>query len=199
VLLLLGILGNNGSQGDGSELHQRPIGRPVNSGVIYDILFRRNLNRNGEHYGLLGQALGDLIEEIVRALLRGRVRCKVVAAGGRLNAIAAEFGNAFTVRKLVRVDGKERFVREASGEGFWNLNELQRGGMRCQEGLDSLRPPTDGMQQFDEFFDCSRGEGIDGMPDDVGVAVGGKIEPDGDSTRTGVGIVVRNVRDASEI
>src|ERR1700733_12576299 len=73
-------------------------------------------------------------------------------------------------------------------KGFkWRALEV--GGMACGDGAEELKKLVAGVG----------GEAIGGVADDVSVNVRGEFEADGEAARVGVGIVVRDERDAGAV
>ena len=98
-LLLLVIMGLC-SENDGAELNQRPLGWPVNRGVVDDVALIGDLYLDIKPDGTRGDAFRELVKEVVGTLgLRGSV-VKMFDAGLRQNAIASVTGDRILVASL---------------------------------------------------------------------------------------------------
>ena len=129
----------------------------------------------------------------------------MLAAAVRTNAIAAILDRAGRIGELVGIDGVEGFFSETGWYGFGSLNEAQRRRMGSKERFDWRWLGSVGtactrrMEEFDELFRGAARKAVNRVSNNIGVHMLGKMEPNPNTARTRVRIVVGNVRNTSEI
>lgn len=134
----------------------------------------------------------ELVEEEVGRLGGGCRVVEIFVAGDGVDAIAAEAACAGGIGELEGGDGEERFLRKAGGDGLGSLDKGESRRMCAEELLDGVGvgPGKVGgderVEEVEEALRGVRGEGVDGVGDDVGVDVLGEVEADGAATGAGV-------------
>ena len=205
ALLLGSVVGLHGGESEGAELLHGTRFGPVDGGVVDGVALFGELDDDVEGDGAFREALGELIEEVVGRFGFGGGVVEVLVAGGGQDSVTAVATFSLLIDEAHGSDAVVALAGEAGGRGFGRLDECERSGVRAEEDFERRALEIGGIaggeraEELEEFVAGVGGEAVGGVGDDVGVDVLGEHEADGEATWIGIGIVVRDERDAGGV
>lgn len=195
MLLFRSIVLHQSFQIDGSQLHDRPLLRPMHAAVVGNIAFLCNLCDQFEDYRSSLQQFWHLIKQVILAFLFGLVLTECSEACRRHDSVSDERLLPSRVDELECIDGEELLRREACGERLGKLDESHSLWVGCEVRLDG--PVLEGLEERQRFFAIGTGECVYAVPDDVCVItlwLRSELESQSEAAGLSVAIVVRNIR-----
>src|SRR5262249_46632820 len=146
-------------------------------------------------------SLTQFIEQKFRWLLLCRLVVKIIFAGVRTNAVAAEFLNSRAVGEFIGRDAKVPFASKAGWRWLWHLDKSQGFRMGAEELLHRRRggriargiTGSNSMQEFQELSSVLRREAVSGVTDDVRVNAVRQVKADREASWIGFRMRVRDI------
>jgi len=171
-------------------MNERSIGRPMNRGVIHDVLVICDLDMDVESNRARRDAARQFVKQVILALGPSGCVVEMVGACLRRNAIPAMPHELLLVDKSEGGHAKIGFGRETRWTRLRRLHERERSRMRSQKGRRI--PGRRGSEKIEKFLSRSGRESVRRMAHDVSMYVIGELETDRESARIRIGNVVGN-------